>query len=94
MLIFYPTHHEADISKMVDTVSRKIAEFRQATGNPLKRQRKVAGLTQKELAEKSGVKLRMIRAYEQDYQNISRAEVASVLKLARVLNCSAEDLLA
>jgi DNA-binding transcriptional regulator YiaG len=93
LLNLYPTHHEADISKMIDTVSARIAEYKDLSINPLKRQRKSAGLTQKELADKSGVKVRMIKAYEQDYQDISKAEARSVIKLARALNCSPEDLL-
>lgn len=93
LLNMYPTHHEADISKMIDTVSTRIAEFKGKSANPLKRQRKSAGLTQQELAERSGVKLRMIQAYEQNYQDISKAEVWTVLKMARVLKCLPEDLL-
>lgn len=93
LLSLYPTHHEADISKMMDTATARIAEYRKKAVNPLKRQRKSAGLTQKELAERSGVKVRMIKAYEQGYQDISKAEALSVIKLARVLNCHPEDLL-
>ena len=93
LLNLYPTHHEADISKVIDTVSARIADYKGKSVNPLKRQRMSAGLTQKELANKSGVKIRMIKAYEQNYQDISKAEVWSVIKLARALNCSPEDLL-
>ena len=57
-------------------------------GNP----RYIGGMSGVELAEKSGVKLRMIQAYEQNYQDISRAEVVSVLRLARALSCNVEDL--
>ena len=93
LLSLYPTYHEADISRLTETAIKKMAEYRYKAVNPLKRQRRSAGLTQQELAEKSGVKLRMIQAYEQGYQDISKAEVQSVLKLARVLRCSPEDLL-
>lgn len=93
LMALYPTHHEADISKLVDTAVEMMARQKSLSVNPLKRQRKSAGFTQQELAEKSGVKLRMIQAYEQNYQDISRAEAATVLKMARVLNCQPEDLL-
>ena len=83
LLNLYPTHHEADISKMIDTATARIAEYKG----------KSAGLTQKELAERSGVKIRMIKAYEQGYQDISKAEAMSVIKLARALKCLPEDLL-
>lgn len=69
------------------------AEYKGKSVNPLKRQRKSAGLTQKELADRSGVKVRMIKAYEQGYQDISKAEALSVIKLARALKCLPEDLL-
>ena len=67
--------------------------YKRQSVNPLKRQRKSAGLTQKELAERSGVKVRMIKAYEQGNQDISKAEAMSVIKLARALKCLPEDLL-
>lgn len=93
LLNLYPTHHEADISKIIDTVTARMTENMGMSVNPLKRQRKSAGLTQQELANKSGVKLRMIQAYEQGYQDISKAESLSVIKLAKTLNCHPEDLL-
>lgn len=93
LLALYPTHHEADISKLIDTASVKITQYRSQSVNPLKRQRKSAGLTQQELAEMSGVKIRMIQAYEQNYQDISKAEAGSVLKMAKALKCLPEDLL-
>lgn len=93
LLNLYPTHHEADISKIIDTVTARMTENMGMSVNPLKRQRKSAGLTQQELANKSGVKLRMIQAYEQGYQDISKAEALNVIKLARVLNCHPENIL-
>ena len=50
-------------------------------------------MTQKEMSDRSGVKLRMIQAYEQNYQDISKAEVSTIVRLARVLSCRVEDLL-
>lgn len=93
LLSLYPTHHEADITKLLETAITRMNEFRGRAMNALKRQRKSAGLTQQELAEKSGVKLRMIQAYEQNYQDISKAEVGSMIRLAKALSCSVEDLL-
>ena len=88
----YPTFHEADISKFVYS-ALKIMSNSETDVSPLKRQRKSAGFTQQELAERSGVSLRMIRAYEQNKQNISKAEAAAVLNLASVLGCSPYSLL-
>jgi DNA-binding XRE family transcriptional regulator len=92
LIRLYPTLHEADITKVAGTLL-EIIERNNSTFSPLKRQRKLAGLTQKQLAEHTGVKIRMIQAYEQNDQDISKAEVSTVLKLARCLGCSIEDLI-
>lgn len=87
----YSTLHETDITK-VRTTLLEIVERGGNDSSPLKRQRKLARLTQKQLAEQTGVKLRMIQAYEQNDQDISKAEVATVIRLSRCLGCSVEDL--
>lgn len=92
LIRLYPTLHEADITKVAATLL-EIIERNNSTFSPLKRQRKLAGLTQKQLAEHTGVKIRMIQAYEQNDQDISRAEVSTVMRLARCLGCSVEDLI-
>ena len=68
-------------------------EHSQSDTSPLKKQRKLAGLTQKELADATGVKIRMIQDAQQNYQDISKAEFATVFKLSRCLGCLPEDLL-
>lgn len=59
----------------------------------LKLMRNAARMTQKDLAKKSGVSLRMIQYYEQGYKDINRASFETVCKLANALHCDAEDLL-
>ena len=54
--------------------------------------RKQSRLTQKELADLSGVTLRMIQAYEQGDQDINKAETRTVFALSRVLGCAPEVL--
>jgi transcriptional regulator with XRE-family HTH domain len=51
------------------------------------------GLSQKELAERSGVSLRLIQAYEQNYKDINKASVMNVLKLAAALDCDVKKIL-
>lgn len=58
----------------------------------LKASRKAAGLTQKQLAAQSGVKLRAIQLYEQNQLDLRRASVSSALALAKTLDCTIEDL--
>ena len=90
VLSLYPTLHEADISKFVQTANTLIQTHLNTRKNMLKTIRKQSHLTQKELAELSGVTLRMIQAYEQGDQDILKAEARTVFALARVLGCSAE----
>ena len=87
----YPTLHEASEEKFVD-IANAIFERKKL---PVKLQtvRKAIGLTQKELAEKSGVKLRMIQQYEQRAKDINKATTNNLFALAQVLGCKAEDLL-
>ena len=59
----------------------------------LKRMRVDKGLTQSELANESGVNLRMIQHYEQGFKDINKAQVITVFKIASVLGCKVEDLI-
>lgn len=90
LLSLYPTLHEADLSKFVQTADALIEQNLQLRKNPLKAIRKQSRLTQKKLADLSGVSLRMIQAYEQGDQDITKAEVRSVFALSRVLGCRPE----
>ena len=53
----------------------------------LKLIREEKGMTQAELAERSGVNLRMIQNYEQGVKDINKASVVTVLQLAEALGC-------
>ncbi|MCM1440258.1 MAG: helix-turn-helix domain-containing protein [Roseburia sp.] len=91
ILKMYPTLHEADEEKFVDTANAIITRRNNTTR--LQRQRKQCGLTQKELAEKSGVKLRTLQQYEMKAKDINKASVSTILALASILGCRIEDLL-
>ena len=55
--------------------------------------RSVMGMTQRELAEKSGVNIRQIQKYESGEYDAGNMTLRNAVALARVLECSAEDLL-
>lgn len=59
----------------------------------LKWWRMMMGMSQKQLAEESGVSIRMIQYYEQGKNDINKAEALTVYKLAHALMCKVEDLL-
>ena len=54
--------------------------------------RKNSGLTQRELAERSGTSLRMVQLYEQRQQDIRRAEAQTLVSLSHILGCDVVDL--
>ena len=59
----------------------------------LKQRRCKLNLTQRELAEFSGVPLRTIQQYEQRAKDINKATASNLFALAQTLGCRAEDLL-
>lgn len=61
--------------------------------NRLKFMREMTGMSQSALAEKSGVSLRLIQAYEQNYKDINKAQVVTVLSLAEALECDVYDII-
>ncbi|MBQ8707680.1 MAG: helix-turn-helix transcriptional regulator [Succinivibrionaceae bacterium] len=87
----YPTLHEADITKFADIADEKIREH--FTDTNLKRIRSCYGLTQAELAKRSGVALRSIQMYEQRNKDINKACAETVYRLSKVLSCSMESLI-
>lgn len=87
----YYTLHEADISKFVDIVDKKVKEYYSDTN--LKRIRMAYGITQSELAKRADVNLRSIQMYEQRNKDINKASVETIYSIANVLGCTVEDLI-
>jgi transcriptional regulator with XRE-family HTH domain len=87
----YDTLHEADVSLFVEILNEKISEFKQES--MLKRLRAYAGLSQRMLADKSGVPLRQIQLFEQGQRDIKKTQGATLLSLSRALGCSMEELI-
>lgn len=59
----------------------------------LKQVRESKGLSQSQLAKKSGVNLRMIQNYEQEARDINVARLNTIIDLAQALECSVCDVL-
>ena len=55
--------------------------------------RKAKMLKQSELAEKTGLGISTIRAFEQGQRNINKAELTTLLKLCNTLGCRLPDIL-
>lgn len=90
VLSLYPTLHEADLSKFTQIADALIEQHLSQQQNMLKRIRKQARITQRELSDLSGVTLRMIRAYEQNDQALHKAEARTVFALSQALGCEAK----
>lgn len=93
MRTMYTPLHEAPESKFVDVCRSIMDKNMEQTVTKLRLYRKNSGLSQEELAQRSGVSLRMIRAYEQRRQDICKASADSLLALSRVLNVTIESLI-
>lgn len=59
----------------------------------LQRIRTEKGLTQKQLAELSGVQKRMVEHYEQGTRSINGAAGITLYRIAEALDCDIKDLL-
>lgn len=89
----YSTLHEASEEKCVEVFDQIIKDKAARSVSKLQHQRKLRGLSQQELAQKSEVNLRTLQQYEIRTKNINKASVDSVRNLARVLGCRVEDIL-
>ena len=90
ILNMYDVFHEADISVFIDSMNKKYNERKRET--KLKILRVNAGLSQSELARKSGVSLRLIQLYEQRANDINKGQFLTITMLADALNCDVSDL--
>ncbi|WP_036612912.1 helix-turn-helix domain-containing protein [Oribacterium sp. P6A1] len=59
----------------------------------LKTLRELKGLSRKELADITGVSFRSIQDYEQGHKDLSSAKAETILKMAKSLDCTMEDLI-
>lgn len=85
---WYLIFHEEDIMRFVEALD---AELKKRETN-LKVFREKSGLSQKQLAELSGVSLSTIRMLEQRQNDISKAQFNILNALSKVLCCSVYDL--
>lgn len=58
----------------------------------LKEIRESRGMSQQDLADKSGISKRMIQAYEQGYRDINGAKLFKLVTLCLVLECHLSEI--
>lgn len=88
--MYFP-YHEMDILQFVD----KMDAMRQSArcNTYLKLMRQNMNMTQRQLAELSGIPLKTLQQYEQGSKSINKAQAEYVINLSRVLCCRPEELL-
>ena len=91
IIALYSPYHEMDIRRFVDKVNAMYKAAKPETNLKLLRQK--AGLSQRELAEMSGVPMRTIQQYEQRQKNINKAKAEYLVMVAKVRCCTADDLI-
>ena len=87
----YHPYHELSIEHFYEAMDQKMDTRIDET--KLRKVRDAAGLSQSELAKKSGVSLRSIQMYEQRQNDIDKAQGHTLYKLSVALGCDIEDLL-
>ena len=87
----YPTFHEESEERFAEAADEMVV--RGGKRSRLQTQRTIAGLSQAQLAHRSGVGIRAIQQYEQGAKDINKASVDKILAMAQVLHCCPEDLL-
>ena len=90
VLDLYNTLHEANVTKFFDVADEY---FKNKDATNLKKIRQARGFLQSELAKAAEVALRSIQMFEQRRNDINKAQVETLYKLAKVLGCNIEDLL-
>lgn len=87
----YSPYHEMDIRQFCDKMDERYRASKPETN--LKTLRMKLGMSQRELAEASGVPLRTIQQYEQRQKNINKAQGEYLIMLAQALCCEVPDLI-
>lgn len=87
----YDPYHEMDIRQFADHMNDLIEGSYINTN--LQRLRKLAGLSQSQLAEASGIPVRTLQQYEQCQKDINKAKGEYIVSLSRVLGCEAGELM-
>lgn len=87
----YSPYHEMDSRHFVAKMNKLYKAAKTETNLKLIRQK--TGLSQRQLAEESGIPLRTLQQYEQKQKNINKAQAETLVILAKTLCCTVEDLL-
>lgn len=91
VLCMYSTHHEADVSKFVDSAEEMFKGKHLKTYLQSRRER--MNYSVERLAEETDISENLIMNLEQDYTLMWNTDTKILFRLAQVLGCAMEDLL-
>ena len=91
ILMLFDPLHEASEDKVVDTINGLIDHNNNRSR--LQQKRKIVGLSQRELANISGVSLRTLQEYEIKQKDIKKASLQTVKSLANALECDIDSII-
>lgn len=89
LLGWYSTLHEADLSKFVEELDKRIV----SNETNLEIRRRALGLSQDDLSILSGVPIHTIQMYEQKQKKLANAQWNILSALANALHCGVGDLM-
>ncbi len=88
------TSYSGDAGRIPETLSDpRVIEVAEITYSPLEYWRKTRGMTLKQLSEASGIMVKSISRFETGERELKNASAETVLKLAKALGVSVEELL-
>lgn len=87
----YPTHHEADEERFVETM--EFIYHKRHTKSYLQQMRENIGMGTDELSEQTGIPEQVIVGLEMDFTKINATDTITVFRLSWVLGCSMEMLM-
>lgn len=86
--------YSGDAGRIPETLSDpRVIEVAEITYSPLEFWRKTKGMTLKQLSEASGIMVKSISRFETGERELKNASAETVLKLAKALGVSVEELL-
>lgn len=91
ILWMYPTHHEADEERFVDTMNRLYQ--RRHTKTYLRQRMEIVRISREELSAQAGIPCETIRELEEDDSKIASIHAQSLFQISKVLGCTMEDLM-
>ena len=91
ILKMYAKYHEMDVSIFIEDLCLFLNEKKKKTNLEIYRLK--SGMTRKELSIRTGVPLRTIEQYEQNFKDINNAKSITLFRLSKALFVEPEDLL-